>query len=197
MIETVSVGAYAAGSLVLPIAAAPLGLPLLLGGCAVACLAAVAAGVVILGQSAGRESTISPEAARFVALPVFAGLSPARLEAAAMRLRPEHVEAGTVVIRQGAVADRLYFIVAGACDVSQTPPAGGPSQHLRTMGPDALFGEIGLLTGAPRSATVTATTGTDLLSLDGPDFLALVGSGPGLTSSLLDLHRGASAAPAH
>ena len=89
VIETMSIGAYAVGSLVLPIAAAPLGLPLLLGGCAAACLASIAAGVVILGPGAGRESTISPAAARFVGLPVFAGLSPARLEAAAMRLRPE------------------------------------------------------------------------------------------------------------
>ena len=197
VIETISIGAYAAGSLILPIAAAPLGLPLLLGACAAACLAAIAGGVVILGPGAGRESTISPAAARFVSLPVFAGLSPARLEAAAMRLRPERVAAGTVVIRQGDAADRLYFIVDGTCDVSQTTPAGGPPQHLRTMGPDELFGEIGLLTGAPRSATVTATTDADLLTLDGSDFLALVGSGPGLTSRLLDLHRGASAAPAH
>jgi MFS family permease len=197
VIETVSIAAYAAGSLVLPIAAAPLGLPLLLGGCAVACLASVAAGVVILGQGAGRESTISPAAARFISLPVFAGLSPARLEAAAMRLRPEHVAGGTVVIRQGALADRLYFIVAGECAVSQSATTGGPPQHLRTMGRDELFGEIGLLTGAPRSATVTSTTDADLLTLDGTDFLALVGSGPGLTSRLLDLHRGASAAPAH
>ena len=197
VIETMSIAAYAAGSLVLPIAAAPLGLPLLLGACAAACLASIAGGVVILGPGAGRESTISPAAARFVALPVFAGLSPARLEGAAMRLRPEDRPAGTVIIRQGDPADRLYFIVDGTCEVSQTDPAGGPARHLRTMGPDELFGEIGLLTGAPRSATVTATTDTDLLTLEGADFLALVGSGPGLTSRLLDLHRGASAAPAH
>jgi voltage-gated potassium channel len=114
-----------------------------------------------------------------------------------MRLRPENVPAGTAVIRQGDVADRLYFIVDGTCDVSQTAAAWGSAQHLRTMGPDELFGEIGLLTGAPRSATVTATTDADLLTLDGADFLALVGSGPGLTSRLLDLHRGASAAPLH
>ncbi len=197
VIETISIGAYAAGSLILPIAAAPVGLPLLLGGCAAACLASIAAGVALLGPGAGRESTMSPAAARFVGLPVFAGLSPARLEAAAMRLRPDHVAAGTVVIHQGDMADRLYFIVDGQCDVTQIAAAGGPAQHLRTMGPDELFGEIGLLTGAPRSATVTATTDADLLTLEGPDFLALVGSGPGLTSRLLDLHRGASAAPAH
>jgi hypothetical protein len=197
VIETVGIGAMAAGSLILPIAAAPLGLPLLLGACAAACLLAVAAGVVILGPGAGRESTMSPAAARFVALPIFAGLSPARLEAAAMHLRPEHVAIGTTIIRQGDAADRLYFIVAGECAVSQTGSDGGPARHLRTMGPDELFGEIGLLTGAPRSATVVATIDTDLLALDGADFLELVSAGPGLTSRLLDLHRGASAAPAH
>lgn len=197
VIETVGIGTYAAGSLILPIAAAPLGLPLLLGGCAAACLAAVGAGVVILGPRVGRESTISAAAARFVALPIFAGLSPARLEAAAMHLRPQHVPMGSVVIRQGDIADRLYFIVAGECAVTQVATGGGPARHLRTMGPDELFGEIGLLTGAPRSATVTTVTDVDLLTLEGADFLDLVSAGPGLTSRLLDLHRGASAAPAH
>ena len=43
-----------------------------------------------------------------------------------MRLRPEHVPAGTVVIRQGDAADRLYFIVAGTCDVSQTAARAAP-----------------------------------------------------------------------
>ena len=177
-VETVGVTAYAAGSFLLPVAAAPLGLPVLLIGCAVACVAAVAAGIAILGPSADRASAVC-------------------LEAAAMRLRGEHVAAATVVIRQGAPADRLYFIVAGQCYVAQVPPDGGPPQHLRTMGPDEMFGEIGLLTGAPRSATVTSTTECDLLTLEGQAFLELVSGGPGLTSRLLDLHRGASASPAH
>ena len=196
VIETVSVGAYAAGSLVLPIAAAPLGLPLLLGACAAACLAAVAGGVVILGQepAANRPSRRRPRAS------CACRSSPASRRRA---WRPPPCACGRIMSRLGrwssarAPADRLYFIVAGTCDVSQTGAAGGPAQHLRTMGPDEVFGEIGLLTGAPRSATVTATTDADLLTLDGSDFLALVGSGPGLTSRLLDLHRGASAAPAH
>jgi MFS family permease len=196
-VETVSVTAYAAGSLILPIAAAPVGLAPLLGACAVACLAAIGAGIAILGPNADRPSATSPEAGRFVALPIFAGLSPARLEAAAIRLRPEHVPGRTVVIRQGDPADRLFFIVAGQCAVTQVPSAGGPARHLRAMGPDELFGEIGLLTGAPRSATVTATTDTDLLTLDGASFLDLVNTGPGLTSRLLDLHRGAGAVAAH
>jgi CRP-like cAMP-binding protein len=61
------------------------------------------------------------------------------------------------------------------------------------MGPREGFGEIGLLTGFPRTATVTARAPGVLLALDGPDFLELVGSGAGVSFPLLDLHRGAVA----
>jgi CRP-like cAMP-binding protein len=102
------------------------------------------------------------------------------------------VEPGAVVIRQGDPADRFYVISSGEVEVTQTATDG--SRHvLRRMGPDQVFGEIGLLTGAPRSATVTVTVPTTLLALEAADFLALVSAGPGLTSRLLDLHRGASA----
>jgi len=58
------------------------------------------------------------------------------------------------------------------------------------MGPDEVFGEIGLLSGVPRTATVTAVAATRLVALAKHDFLELVNSGPGLTYTLLDLHRG-------
>jgi CRP-like cAMP-binding protein len=56
-----------------------------------------------------------------------------------------------------------------------------------------VFGEIGLLDGVPRTATVTATGEGALLALDGQRFLELVAAGPGLSSRLLDVHRGAAA----
>jgi CRP-like cAMP-binding protein len=77
--------------------------------------------------------------------------------------------------------------------VAQTKDPGGVPRFLRTLGPDDVFGEIGLLRGVPRTATVTATGDGTLLALDGGRFLELVGAGPGLTSRLLDVHRGASA----
>jgi CRP-like cAMP-binding protein len=56
-----------------------------------------------------------------------------------------------------------------------------------------VFGEIGILRGSPRTATVTATADGTLLALDAAEFLELVGSGPGLSSRLLDLYRGSLA----
>jgi CRP-like cAMP-binding protein len=67
-------------------------------------------------------------------------------------------------------------------------------EHLRTMGPGEVFGEIGLLRGIPRTATVTATTDGALLALDGADFLELVNAGPLVRPRLMDLHRGAPGA---
>ncbi len=70
--------------------------------------------------------------------------------------------------------------------MSQEKPSGA-SQVLRELGPDEVFGELGLLREAPRSATVTAETEGTLLELDGVDFLALVGSGQ-LRGRLLGLY---------
>ena len=52
---------------------------------------------------------------------------------------------------------------------------------LREIGPTDPFGEIGLLTGSPRTATVTAVTSGQLFALEKADFLALVGQGPDLS----------------
>jgi CRP-like cAMP-binding protein len=58
------------------------------------------------------------------------------------------------------------------------------------MGRSEFFGEIGLLSRVPRTATVTAMTAGTLISLDKRGFLELVEAGAGLTHRLLDIHRG-------
>jgi CRP-like cAMP-binding protein len=95
-----------------------------------------------------------------------------------------------VVVRQGDPADRFYHILDGRLAVTQVD-AAGELRRLRTLVPDDLFGEIGLLRKVPRTATVTAETDGELLALYGDRFLELVNAGPGLTSRLLDMHRGA------
>ncbi|MGZ6297104.1 MAG: MFS transporter [Candidatus Limnocylindrales bacterium] len=194
-LETGGVAAYALGSLLLPVAEGQVGMAPVLLACGVAVVGAIVGGALIIGPHASAAPTLSPAAARFTTLAVFAGLPPSRLEGAAAQLRPLSVPSAAAVIRQGDPADLLYFIVDGTFDVTQADPAGGPARHLRTMGPGELFGEIGLLARSPRTATVTAATDAHLLALDGAAFLELVGSGPGLTSRLLDLHRGVMSSP--
>jgi CRP-like cAMP-binding protein len=97
-----------------------------------------------------------------------------------------------VIIRQGDEADRFYLIEDGRFEVTRA--AGDASEHLRTMGPGEVFGEIGLLRGVPRTATVTAAADGRLLALEGADFVELVGAGSVLRPRLLDLRRGAPGA---
>lgn len=191
VMETVTALAYAGGSFALPVLSDSIGIgPVLIGG-GLAIVAAGAAGVTLLGGTATREpAALAVPVARIAGLAIFTGIPAPRLEAILGRLRRVPVTAGTVVIREGDPADRFYVIDTGTFAVSQAGP-GGTVIALRTMGPDEVFGEIGLLTGRPRSATVTATADGVLLALDGPDFSELVAAGPGLGPRLLGLRRGA------
>jgi MFS family permease len=191
-IVTISTLAYAAGSLAIPVLADTFGaLPVLaIGGAAVVGAAALA--VFLVGPAMRRVPDETTETLRRVStLPLFTGVPPAALEAATTRLRPVDVGAGTTIVREGEPADRFYLIERGAFAVDQLDAATGAERRLRVMGPDDVFGEIGLLAKGPRTATVTATTDGRLLALEGADFLELVSAGPGLASRLLDLRRGA------
>jgi CRP-like cAMP-binding protein len=150
----------------------------------------VVVGAVLLGPAAIQRPHLDPAREQLVAAPALAGLPPARLEAAAADSFVAHVRAGEVIIRQGDPADRFYVIADGSVAVSQATDGAAPVE-LRRMGRGEVFGEIGLLSGVPRTATVTAVDDTTLVSLDGRQFLELVGAAPDLSSRLLELHRGA------
>ena len=149
--------------------------------------------IAMLGPAADRRPmALDASLARVAGLPMFAGLPPARLEWALAHMHLVAVTAGQVVIRQGDQPDLFYVIDDGTvrCDADRRP--GVSPRELRRMGATEVFGEIGLLHGVPRTATVTAATDGRLLALGGSDFLELVGYGPGLSSRLIDLYRGAS-----
>jgi hypothetical protein len=192
VMETLSVGAYSVGSLALPLLAGVIGVTPVLVGSGIGMAAAALGGVLLVGRAAIQAPELGPIAARLAAVPIFAGLPPARIEAAAGQVVERGVEAAEAVIREGDAADRFYVITDGHFRVTQHAGADAAARELRTLGPGDVFGELGLLTGAPRSATVTAIEPGTLLALDGPAFLELAGSGPGLSSRLIDLYRGAS-----
>jgi hypothetical protein len=189
--DTASVLAYAAGSLVLPILAANDPLPALVAsGVAMAIAGAIA--VVLLGRYAVQDGAIDDERSKLGAVELFRGLNPAAIETAMRAATVEPMTTGQVVIRQGDRADRFFVIATGRVEVTQTPAEGGEPKVLRQEGEGEFFGEIGLLSNVPRTATVTALSDGRLVALDRDPFLELVSAGQGLTYRLLDLHRGAT-----
>ena len=216
VLGTVSTIAFAAGSFLLPVLADAVGTAPVMAAAGVAVAVAGLAGALMAASAARRKagSTADVRVNRLAGLPLFAGVPAAALEAVAVRLQPLRVGAGAVVIREGDVADRFYLIdkgsfavtrllgrgaeaaaaVVGAVPIPPALEAPAAIEHLRTMGPGEVFGEIGLLHGIPRTATVTAATDGALLALDGADFLELVNAGPLVRPRLLDLRRGAPGA---
>ena len=192
IIQTSGSLSYALGSLVLPILATATGVTPVLVGSGLAVAGAAVVAVLLFPSEAAGVTALDPARERALRLPIFAGLPLPRVDAAARRLVHVPVRAGETIVRQGELADRFYIITSGSFAVTEDPP-DGESRLLRRLGPDEVFGEIGLLTGRPRTATVTAETDGELLALDRDEFLELVGSGPGLAPKMLDLYRGAVA----
>ncbi|WP_319585078.1 SulP family inorganic anion transporter [uncultured Pseudodesulfovibrio sp.] len=70
-------------------------------------------------------------------------------------LRREVVQAGEAVFRQGDSSDAMYFVESGRLDVELEMP-DGRVLRLKKVGPGAVFGEMGIYTLSPRSATIRA-----------------------------------------
>jgi MFS family permease len=187
VMETIGTLAYAAGAFLLPTLVTQVGYLEVLGVGGVLIIISAVIAFMLLGPSLQRVSDPATEVLRRVSrLPLFAGVPPSALEAAAARLDPLDVSAGTVVIRQGDPADRFFLIESGSFAVDQADPETGEVRRLRVMGPDEVFGELGLMHQAPRSATVTAVADGRLLVLDGPEFLELLSAGAALSGLLLE-----------
>ncbi|MFA7292086.1 MAG: mechanosensitive ion channel family protein [Rhodocyclaceae bacterium] len=90
---------------------------------------------------------------------------------------------GGVITRQGAVAHWLYIIVSGEADVFWEAPDGG--RRLLTHLPHgSVFGEMGLMTGAARAATVMASTDIECYRLDKTGFEDIIRARPELAESM-------------
>src|SRR5512140_1294374 len=107
---------------------------------------------------------------------LFAHLSEAEQNALAKHLIHAPFAAGDVMTRQGAVAHWLYLIIHGEAKVLVDSP-GGPVQ-LTTLHDGDVFGEMGMLTGEARRATVVALTAVECYRLDKAGFAQVLRQRP-------------------
>ena len=112
-------------------------------------------------------------------VPLFSGLDNRELQQIANSMRERRVAAGDVVLEQGAGGAGFFVVDEGEADVSVDGSSVG------TVGPGDYFGEIALLTGSDRTATVTARTDMVCYGMTPWDFKPLVESNSGIAWKLL------------
>ena len=120
-------------------------------------------------EIAGRIRADQRERQALAALPFFRDLEGRELDRIAARLATRRYETGDVVVQAGEGGGGYYVIREGAADV--TLPEG---RYVRTLGPGDGFGELALIFGVPRTATVTAKSPLTVGVMARPDFAALV-----------------------
>lgn len=92
---------------------------------------------------------------------------------------------GEAVCREGADDQSLYMLVRGEAAVRIG--RGPATREVARIGPGEFFGEMSLMTGEPRSASVVATTDLDCYRLDPEVFRELVRARPGLTDRVAEI----------
>jgi thioredoxin reductase (NADPH) len=96
------------------------------------------------------------------------------LEHEVERMKLRRYLPGQTIIREGDPANSFFVLTKGAASVRQNGPDG--EHEVSTLKAGDFFGEIGLLSGTPRNATVRATAPTEVLELDAEGFRELVES---------------------
>jgi CRP-like cAMP-binding protein len=118
------------------------------------------------------------------AIPFFAGLEPLALDRLAASMRSRRFRRGEVIFHVGDPGDALFVIVSGDVKIS-LPSDTGEEAILATLGPGAVFGELALLDGAPRSASATAQSATETVVLPRDRFRELIATEAGVRDALL------------
>ena len=93
---------------------------------------------------------------------------------------------GEIMTKQGAIAHWLYIIMKGEASV-RVSVEDGADREVARLGSGDFFGEMGLLTGERRSATVVAVSSVECYRLDKSAFEVLVGKRPEVTAQIAEL----------
>jgi len=120
--------------------------------------------------------------------PLFSGLTETELEVVAARMRPRRFAPGEQLCAAGDASDRIWLITGGLVIWSAGTTAGGGDIELRMRKGDVI-GAQDVITQTERTATVSASTITDTLELDGSDLLELAERFPRILINVIHTQR--------
>lgn len=133
-------------------------------------------------------STIT--AVQLANLPVFQNMSPKEIEVLALALKERKLPPGLELYRQGERGATCHIVLQGALSI-QLDAGGGARREVGLALPGELLGEVALLDGGPRSATVCAgPEGARVGELSKVDFDQVFGAGSPFALKLMDLVAG-------
>ena len=124
-------------------------------------------------------STSSDPADILATVSIFAPLDHELRREVADRARIIRVQGGDWLFRIGEPGDALYVVLAGRCEV-----VDAQDQAIVVLGRGAVLGELALITGAPRAASVRASRDTELLELTHAEFERLLTEEPTFAAAL-------------
>jgi CRP/FNR family cyclic AMP-dependent transcriptional regulator len=116
---------------------------------------------------------------RLSQVPMFSACSRKDLGLIAKYADELEVDAGEVVVREGDAGREFYVVVEGKAKVTRN------GREIAVLGPGSYFGELSLLDGQKRDASVTTTTPADLLVVGIREFATLLEDVPQITRKLL------------
>lgn len=112
-------------------------------------------------------------------IPLFHSLSNKERMELARHVDEVPIKNGAVLTRQGAAGDAFYLIVDGSADVVRS------GSKIAKLGPGDAVGEMALLDGEPRSATVTMTSDGTVLTMTRREFKGVLHDIPGIANKML------------
>ena len=118
-------------------------------------------------------------------IPVLAGLSDAEQALIGTHLRRAHYKPGEIVIREGDTDRSLYIVATGSTTVRVNAAGTERQVRLASYARGTIFGEMALLDGQPRSATVTADNDVVCYVLSEEAFDTLIAERPAIAVRLL------------
>ncbi len=116
-------------------------------------------------------------------VPFFAEIEPAKLKLLAFMSERAGFDDGKILFRQGDPGDAAYLIIDGQVEIVLEGPAGPVT--VATLGANEIVGDMAILTGAPRNATVRAKGRLVALRIAKDPFMRMVREFPNMAVSIM------------
>jgi hypothetical protein len=142
----------------------------------------------VFSPPAHAETPTAEQAPRAMASPLFRDFNEEELRVVIRGLRLRSYEPGEIIVSVGEPGESMFLLTTGRVRAYMRDKL---SRHVqvREMAEGDFFGEISVLTGNPRSATITAATSCELLELDRPTLNSIAETHPNVRSVLQEFYK--------